>query len=110
MILENAGFKLDIVENGQEAVDKVQAMPEDAYALILMDVQMPVMNGYAATRAIRNLENSARANIPIIAMTANAFEEDREEAIKSGMNGYVAKPVDVKKLMDTLEEIIKKQK
>lgn len=76
------------------------------YQLILMDVQMPLMNGYEATRAIRGLENKELASIPILAMTANAFEEDRQEALRSGMNGHIAKPIDLKKLMQTLEETL----
>ena len=107
MILENAGFELDIVENGQLAVEKMREMPAGTYDLILMDVQMPVMDGYAATRAIRDLEDPLRSGVPIIAMTANAFDEDREEAINSGMNGYVAKPIDIKKLMETLDEFLR---
>ena len=109
MILESVGFTLDIVENGLLAVEKVRDMPAGSYDLILMDVQMPVMNGYEATKAIRGLEDEARAQIPIIAMTANAFDEDREEAMSSGMNGYVAKPIDIKSLMETLEEILRKR-
>ena len=109
MILENAGFELDIVENGQLAVDKMRDMPAGTYDLVLMDVQMPVMDGYAATRAIRALEDPIRSGVPIIAMTANAFDEDREEAINSGMNGYVAKPIDIKKLMETLDEFLRQR-
>lgn len=107
MILEDAGMEVDIVENGQEAVDKMEEMPADSYELILMDVQMPVMNGYEATRAIRKFSDTVKAGIPIIAMTANAFDEDREEAIKSGMNGYVAKPIHIENLMNTLAEIMR---
>ena len=109
MILENAGFTLDIVENGQLAVDRMRDMPAGTYDLVLMDVQMPVMDGYAATRAIRDLEDPIRSGVPIIAMTANAFDEDREEAINSGMNGYVAKPIDIKKLMETLDEFLRQR-
>ena len=109
MILENAGFELDIVENGRLAVDKMRDMPAGTYDLVLMDVQMPVMDGYAATRAIRDLEDPIRSGVPIIAMTANAFDEDREEAINSGMNGYVAKPIDIKKLMETLDEFLRQR-
>ena len=71
-----------------------------------MDVQMPVMNGYEATQAIRNLENRKLAAIPIIAMTANAFAEDRDAALKSGMNGHIAKPIDVQVLFDTLDSVL----
>ena len=76
------------------------------YQLVLMDVQMPVMNGYEAAKAIRKLENRKLASIPIIAMTANAFEEDRKEALASGMNGHIAKPIDVDNLISTLDEIL----
>ena len=71
-----------------------------------MDVQMPVMNGYEASTSIRKLENKEHASIPIIAMTANAFEEDRQEALKSGMNEHIAKPIDVKKLIETLDHVL----
>ena len=76
------------------------------YDLILMDVQMPVMDGYEATRAIRKLSDPALASIPIIAMTANAFEEDRKAALESGMNAHVAKPVDMEKLKATIEKFL----
>jgi CheY-like chemotaxis protein len=72
-----------------------------------MDVQMPVMNGYEATKLIRKLENRELANIPILAMTANAFEEDKQEALRAGMNGHVAKPINIEKLLETVEEILK---
>ncbi|MDE5832760.1 MAG: response regulator, partial [Desulfovibrio sp.] len=87
MFLEEAGFEVDIVENGREAVERIRDAAIGAYDLILMDVQMPIMNGYEATRAIRELDDPFKASIPIIAMTANAFDEDREEAINAGMNG-----------------------
>ena len=74
---------------------------------MLMDVQMPVMNGYEATREIRKLKNRALASIPIIAMTANAFEEDKQEAMRCGMNGHISKPIDVKKLFWALDQILK---
>ena len=77
------------------------------YQLVLMDVQMPVMNGYEATKLIRKLENRELANIPILAMTANAFEEDKQEALRAGMNGHVAKPINIEKLLETVEEILK---
>ncbi len=77
------------------------------YQLILMDVQMPVMNGYEATRKIRNLKNKNLASIPIFAMTANAFEEDKQEALRSGMNGHIAKPIDIGNLLKTLEKVLK---
>ena len=71
-----------------------------------MDVQMPEMNGYEATRAIRTLENKALASLPVLAMTANAFEEDKQEALRSGMNGHIAKPIDMKTLMEMLDEVL----
>ncbi|MDE7431251.1 MAG: response regulator, partial [Lachnospiraceae bacterium] len=76
------------------------------YQLVLMDIQMPVMNGYEATKEIRRLENKELASIPIIAMSANAFEEDKQEALKCGMNGHIAKPIDVENLFDTLSQIL----
>ena len=105
-ILGEAGFEIDIAENGQIAVDMLKKSEPGYYQLVLMDVQMPVMNGYEAARAIRNLENRALSSIPIIAMTANAFEEDKQEALKSGMNSHIAKPIDIEKLFDTLNRIL----
>ena len=106
-ILEGAGFLIDTADDGSIAVERMKEMPGDTYDLILMDVQMPIMNGYQATRAIRALDDPVKAAVPIVAMTANAFEEDRKEAMDAGMNGYVAKPVDIEKLMETLEDILK---
>lgn len=105
-ILEEEGFSVETAENGKIAVEMLCAHEPGYYQLILMDVQMPVMNGYEATKAIRALENEALASIPILAMTANAFEEDRQEALQSGMNGHIAKPIDMAKLMQTLEETL----
>lgn len=107
-ILEEAGFSIEVAQNGQIAVDMLSASEAGYYQVVLMDVQMPVMNGYDATRAIRKLENSELASIPVIAMTANAFEEDKQEALKSGMNGHIAKPIDVKTLMEVLDEVLAK--
>ncbi|MDE7476870.1 MAG: response regulator, partial [Lachnospiraceae bacterium] len=76
------------------------------YDLVLMDIQMPIMDGYEATRQIRALEDSERAAVPIVAMTANAFDEDKQKAMEAGMNGHVAKPIDIERLMDTLKEIL----
>ncbi|MBD5544292.1 MAG: response regulator [Lachnospiraceae bacterium] len=106
-ILEGAGFLIDTADDGSIAVERMKEMPGDTYDLILMDVQMPIMNGYQATRAIRALDDPVKAAIPIVAMTANAFEEDRKVAMEAGMNGYLAKPVDIEKLMETLEDILK---
>lgn len=104
-ILEEAGFVLDIVNDGSEAVDRVKKVPKDTYDMVLMDIQMPIMDGYAATRAIRALEDPVRAAIPIVAMTANAFEEDKQMAQEAGMNGHVAKPIDVPRLLETMKKI-----
>ena len=98
---------LDTAENGKEAVDKVTASAPGDYDAILMDIQMPVMDGYEATRAIRGLEDPALADIPIIAMTANAFSEDKKAAEAAGMNGHIAKPIDVPSMMATLAEALK---
>ena len=78
----------------------------DRYDLILMDIQMPKMNGFMATREIRTLSDNRKANIPIIAMTANAFDEDKKSAFEAGMNGFVAKPIDIKNLLNTLADIL----
>ena len=105
-ILGDAGFETEVAKNGQAAVEMLQKSEPGYYKVILMDIQMPVMNGYKATREIRQLQNKELASIPIIAMSANAFEEDRQEALKSGMNGHIAKPIDVGKLFETLDEIL----
>ena len=105
-ILENAGFTVDVADNGQIAADMVKQSEPGYYQAVLMDVQMPVMNGYEATQEIRNLKDSRLAAIPIIAMTANAFTEDREAALKSGMNGHIAKPIDVQLLFETLDSVL----
>ncbi|MDE7293243.1 MAG: transporter substrate-binding domain-containing protein [Oscillospiraceae bacterium] len=106
-ILETVGFTIDTADDGSVAVERVKEMPAGTYDLILMDIQMPIMNGYQATRAIRALDDPVKASIPIVAMTANAFDEDRKEAMDSGMNGYAAKPIDIEKLMKTLDDILK---
>ena len=105
-ILEGAGFTVDVAENGQIALDMVSQSDPGYYQAVLMDVQMPVMDGYEATRCIRQLENVKLASIPIIAMTANAFAEDKEAALSSGMNGHIAKPIDVQILFETLDNIL----
>lgn len=108
-ILEGAGFSTEIAENGQIAVDMISRSQPGYYQLVLMDVQMPVMNGYEATKAIRKLENQELASIPILAMTANAFEEDKQEALNSGMNGHIAKPINIEVLMRELNNILRPQ-
>ena len=105
-ILTEAGFTVEVACNGQLAVDMLRNAPPGYYGLILMDVQMPVMDGYAATQAIRALGDPSLASIPILAMTANAFEEDRQDALRAGMNGHIAKPIDIDTLLETLDGII----
>ena len=105
-LLEKAGFSVEIAANGQEAVDKVRDASDGYYDIILMDIQMPVMDGYEATRRIRALEEPAKAAIPIIAVTANAFEEDRKSAMETGMDGHLAKPYDVPKMMDMIQKLL----
>ncbi|MDE7380143.1 MAG: response regulator [Clostridia bacterium] len=106
-ILETVGFVIDTADDGSVAVELMKKKPAGTYDLILMDVQMPIMNGYEATRAIRALKDPKKSSIPIVAMTANAFEEDRKEAMDSGMNGYAAKPIEIEKLMKTLQDLLK---
>ncbi len=106
-ILKEAGFEVDVADDGAVAVEKMKAAKPGRYDLILMDIQMPILNGYDATRQIRGLERKEIAGIPIIAMTANAFEEDKQTALEAGMNGHIAKPIDVGMLMAALEEILK---
>ena len=101
-ILQMAGTKVETAENGKIAVEKVEASPKGSYDLIFMDIQMPVMNGYEATAAIRSLPG-AKGKLPIVAMTANAFAEDVQLAKNTGMNGHIAKPLDMNKLNDVLK-------
>lgn len=105
-ILENEGLLIDWVADGVQCVDKIEQMPAGTYDLILMDIQMPNMDGYQATKLIRQFVDKEKADIPIIAMTANAFEEDKRNAIAAGMNGHMAKPIHVDKLLMTLAEMI----
>ena len=104
-ILKRAGLKTERVEDGIPCVNRIMEMPAGTYDMILMDIQMPQMDGYKATQAIRNLPDKDKACIPIIAMTANAFEEDKRDAIAAGMNGHIAKPIQVDKLFSTLAEV-----
>ena len=106
-ILERAGLKTERVEDGIQCVNRIMEMPVGTYDMILMDIQMPKMDGYKATQAIRNLPDKDKACIPIIAMTANAFEEDKREAIAAGMNAHIAKPIQVDKLLSMLAEVIR---
>ena len=105
-VLEEAGLAVDTADDGTEAVEAMQRARAGTYDVILMDIQMPVMDGYTAARTIRAMDDPAKANIPILAMTANAFEEDRQKAFDAGMNGHVPKPIDIPKLMETLREIL----
>ena len=109
MILSQAGFQLDTAENGQIALDKVTDSADGYYDAVLMDIQMPVMDGYTAARAIRALPDAALSQIPIVAMTANAFAEDAQAAAEAGMNGHIAKPLDVDKMMETLQEVLSRK-
>ena len=106
-ILCETGMQIDCAEDGIEAVNIINEAPEDRYDLILMDIQMPRMDGYTATREIRTLPNNRKANIPIVAMTANAFDEDRKRAFECGMNGHIVKPIDMKEIAKTLDEVFK---
>ena len=101
-ILQMTGAEVETAENGKIAVEKVEASPKGSYDLIFMDIQMPVMNGYEATAAIRSLPG-AKGKLPIVAMTANAFAEDVQLAKNTGMNGHIAKPLDMNKLNDVLK-------
>ncbi len=104
-ILENMGLKVDIAADGVEAVDVMYAADEDWYDLIFMDIQMPKMDGYTATREIRTLISNKKANIPIVAMTANAFDEDRKKSFEAGMNGYIVKPISMEEIAKVLDDI-----
>ena len=108
-ILERAGLKTERVEDGIQCVNRIMEMPVGTYDIILMDIQMPQMDGYKATQAIRNLPDEDKASIPIVAMTANAFEEDKRDAIAAGMNGHIAKPIQVDKMLSILSEVIRQQ-
>ena len=105
-ILEEAGLSVDTAEDGAFAVQAVKEKGTDYYDFVLMDIQMPVMDGYEATRRIRALENAWQANLPIIAMTANAFESDRQDALAAGMNEHLTKPIEIEKLKATLAEFM----
>ena len=105
-ILQEYGFLVDSAENGAVAVEKVSTAAPGSYDLVLMDVQMPIMDGYTATRKIRALDDPARAKLPILAMTANAFDEDRRNALESGMNGFLSKPIVIDDLVQELHKIL----
>lgn len=109
-ILEDVGFHVETAVDGDIAVEMIYNSSEKEYDLVLMDIQMPKMDGYEATRQIRQLSDSSKATIPIVAMTANAFEEDKQEAIAVGMNGFITKPIEITKVMELLEDILKEDK
>ena len=104
-ILKCAGLKIERVEDGIQCVKRIMEVPTGTYDIILMDIQMPKMDGYKATQAIRNLPDKDKACIPIIAMTANAFQEDAEKCIAVGMNAHLAKPLDIEKMKKTIKSI-----
>ena len=106
VLLEEAGFDVETAENGLKAVEMMTNNEAGYYSLILMDIQMPIMNGYDATRAIRKMDDYGKSGIPIVAMTADAFEEDRKRSLRRGMNGHIAKPIDLKELFDCLQVIL----
>ena len=108
-VLEEAGIVIERVEDGIQCVNKVEQMSPGTYDLILMDIQMPNMDGYKATKCIRRLDDKKKAEIPIIAMTANAFAEDRKRAFDAGMNGHIGKPIDIEKLGAVILSVLKKQ-
>mgnify|MGYP000003000701 CR=1 FL=1 len=106
-VIEDEGILTECAIDGLEAVKKVREAPEHYFDLILMDVQMPHMDGYKATETIRELSDEGKAHIPIVALTANAFEEDRKMAISKGMNDHIAKPIDVKKVEEVIISVLK---
>ena len=107
-LLQDAGIKVEVATDGRKAIEMLKTASTGYYDLILMDIQMPNMDGYQATKVIRKMENE-KADIPILAMTANAFEEDRRAAIAAGMNGHVAKPIEIEKLLKTIEKVLEKE-
>ncbi len=106
-ILSESGLAVEIACDGTEAVEKMKSAPAGYFDIILMDIQMPKMNGYEAAKQIRALDDEKKANIPIVAVTANAFEEDRQTTLEAGMNGHLAKPYDIPAIMETLTELLK---
>lgn len=105
-LLEDAGFVVEIARDGQESLEKLLEADPLYYKAVLMDIQMPIMNGYEAARAIRALSNPIRASIPILAVSADAFEEDRQKALRAGMNGHLHKPIDINLLFQTLDQLL----
>ena len=107
MILEEAGFVVESAPDGTDAVSMVEKSEEYYYDVVLMDVQMPIMNGYEATRAIRNMPRKDVKSLPIIAMTANALEEDKEAALKNGMNAHISKPLNMDIFISVLKQFVR---
>lgn len=106
-VLEETGIVIERVEDGIQCVNRVAQMSPGTYDLILMDIQMPNMDGYTASRKIRGMEREDAKAIPIIALTANAFDEDRNKAFAAGMNGHIAKPIDVGRMVRTIGALVK---
>ena len=106
-LLKMSGLTVDCAWDGIEAVDCLSSCPDGYYNMVFMDIQMPRMNGYDATRAIRSSARDYCTRVPIVAMTANAFEEDKQNALNAGMNGHIAKPLDIPHLLKVLEEALK---
>ena len=104
-LLEEIGISVDSVEDGTDAVERMNEVEDDRYDLIFVGIQMPKMDGYMTTREIRTLKNNRKANIPIVAMTANAFEEDKKMAFKAGMNAHIAKPIDIKTILAVFDQV-----
>ena len=100
---------MDVVEDGTDAVVRMGSADESQYDVILMDIQMPKMDGYTATKEIRTLSNNKKANIPIIAMTANAFEEDKKKAFEAGMNAHIAKPINIDVILEVFDQVFADQ-
>ena len=105
-ILQEEGFMMDVADDGMVAVEKLKEAVPGQYDLVLMDIQMPILNGYEATKQIRALNKPGISDIPIIAMTANAFDEDKKAALEAGMNGHIAKPIDTVVLFQTLDQVL----
>ena len=108
-ILGEYGFIIDVAENGKVAVEKVASAPAGTYELVLMDIQMPIMDGFTATRQIRALPDPRKAGIHILAMTANAFDEDRKAAAQCGMDGFLSKPINIEEVVQTLQKFLDEQ-
>ena len=109
LVLSADGFIVTLAGNGKEALDLVDSNPASTYDIIFMDIQMPVMNGYEASKAIRSLKDKEKANIPIIAMTASVYQEDQDAASESGMDGYVTKPIDISHIKQEINKVLKKR-